>query len=453
MQKSNDSLERMRQHYLKTSPYNTTAPDYRFTACVGANGHYGQDTICDGFSDAVQILIDSLASGSGTSDSLVYPILFCARHTFELYLKDIYNSIQFIYCAKTHKNEFIKLQKLYKIKYKVSKRVECCKYQLDPHHWDMFTSTDEASIRKRIGIWEKRLELIDMETEKLYSQCFSNAELDLHTHNLSDLKDKILSIYQIDSRIPNMFNQVLPFLIYYEKIDPNGDAFRYQASREGEPHLENKRIGLVNLLTVGLQHEEISKILQNTRMLLYHLKKEYMTGTFTKDLSREQLSDISKLLPKPEEFTKKIHEVRELIKSQYQIGSNKFNEVLALIRKHREFSCNMGKEIKFPFLSEATLKNFGECAIGKRDWNSTAAHITFDELCLLWTFSDISGWRYEDGYLSYYSEDLNYLYRRAIFERRITLYDINPEKEISHIIVGMKKCGQITYANILSEYT
>ena len=209
MQNDNDLLEIMRQHHLKTSPYNKMASDSDFTACVGANGHYGQDTICDGFRDAVQILISSLKSGSGTADSLIYPILFCARHTFELYLKDIYNSIQFIYGAKTHKNAFVKLQKLYRIRSKISQRVEICKCQLNQYYSGLSTPIDETSTPKYIGTLDKHLEMIDIEIKRLHGQCFIKAEMDLYTHDLSDLKNRILSIYWIDTRIKNVFDPVL----------------------------------------------------------------------------------------------------------------------------------------------------------------------------------------------------------------------------------------------------
>lgn len=438
---------------LKASPYNKPTYDQRFIACVGANGHYGQDTICDGFCDAVQILVHSLISGDGMADSLVYPILFCVRHSLELYLKDVYNSVQFIYGAKNHRDAFVKLQKLLKIKFWVSQRLEICEDRLNTRYSDLFVPSDQITTRKNSETLKKRLKAIDIQITELSNQCFGQAEPEIYTHDLADLKKRILSIYQIDERIPKVFDPVLPYLAHYEDIDPQGDAFRYLFSRKGKPHLEKNNIGLVNLATVGFQHEEISQILRNTQILLYHLQKEYKTGTFTKDLSREQLDEISKVLPKPKEFANKIKETKEVIKAKYQIGSNKFDEALSLIKRNREFSYNIGKERVFPSLSESTLEIFGECATGARDWEIAAEAINFNELCLLWAFSDISGWRYEEGIHAYYSEDLIDLYRRAKYEHRVTLYDVNPKVEISHVVDGMKKCGQGTYAAMLNAYT
>ncbi len=453
--KSPDRYEIIRRCYLKSSPYNEAAYDQQFTACVGDNGDYGQDTICDGFCDAVQLLLRSLMRpDGGTADSLVYPILFCVRHSIELYLKDVYNSIQYIYGAKTHRDAFIKLQKLRRVGCRVSQRLEIYNGQLNPQ--GLSGPIDEATapaVQKKADVLTRRKELIEARIAELYYQCFHEAEPDVYTHDLKDLKEKILSIYQIDERIKAAFDPVLPYLTHYEDIDPHGDAFRYLFSREGEPHLKKNRIRLVNLLAVGFQHEEIKRIFDDMRWLLYHMRKEYETGTFTRDLSREQLADISKMLPPPQEFAGKIKGIKEEVKARYGIGSNKFNEALALIRRNREFSCNMGKELVFSQLSESTLKIFGECAAGQRDWKQAAKEISFDELCLLFTFSDISGWRYMDRGLAYYSENLLDLYRNKKWEHRISQHDINPKAEIGHVIEGMIKCGQKTYAAVLEPYT
>lgn len=449
--KAPDKHELIRQRYLKISPYNESAYDSQFTACVGANGNYGQDTICDGFCDAVKILLSSLMpGGDGVADSIVYPILFCVRHSIELYLKDVYNSIQYIYGAKTHRDAFIKLQKLRRVEYWGSQRLEIRNSQLDPQ--GLSGPVDKVAVRKSVRVLEKRKEVIEARVAELYDLCFLKAEPNVYTHDLKDLKEKILAIYEIDERIKETFDPVLPYLTYYENIDPHGDAFRYLFNRDGEPHLEKNRIRLVNLLAVGFQHEEIHEIFEGLRLLLYHMQREYETGTFTKDLSREQLGEISKMLPRPQEFVDKIKAVKEEVKAKYRIGSNKFDEALTIIRKNREFSCNMGKELVFPHLSESTLKIFGECAAGRLDWEQAGKGISSDELCLLFTFSDISGWRYMERSLAYYSENLFYLYRNVKYGHRITLYDLYPRAEISRVIDGMKKCGQVTYATALEPY-
>lgn len=115
---------------------------------------------------------------------------------------------------------------------------------------------------------------------------------------------------------------------------------------------------------------------------MWYLRKEYNTGTFTKDLSRAQLEEISKLLPFPNEFAEKIKEVKEQLKKIYNIGSNKFNYALEIIRRHREFSSYMGEEKVFSCLSDNTMKIFAECSLGTRNWKESSSKISINELNL-----------------------------------------------------------------------
>lgn len=446
MQKNKGS-KKIKQPYLNISPYNDLALDDRFTACVGINGDYDQNTICDGFNNAVRILIDSLKTSNETADTLVYPILFCFRHALELYLKDVYHSVKFIYNAKTHRDIFVKLQKMYRIKFRILQQIEMCKELSSLDN----TLSCKGIVNKRINILNKRLKMINKEI-KSSEECYVQEDRGIYTHDLCILKEKILKIYKIDERIPEVFDSVLQYLSPYEKIDPHGDAFRYLGDHKGHHHFKKKNIELVNLSTVAEHHKELSGLLDKVQITLGYLQEEYCTGTFTSFLSRKQLENISKILPKPDEYDDKIQESREFIKKQYNLGSDGFEEALEIIRKHREFSCNMGKEIVFDHLSQSTLEKLSECAKGRLDWNLVGDDISINELCLLWTFSEISGWKYGENN-QYYSENLYALYRSAKFNRRITLYDICPKRDIGHIITGMKKCGQKKYADILSEYT
>lgn len=63
-----------------------TDEDFRFNACVGNNGWVDHSTYSDGFDEAVAALYQAILSG-GTADTLIYPIVFCARHRIELFIK------------------------------------------------------------------------------------------------------------------------------------------------------------------------------------------------------------------------------------------------------------------------------------------------------------------------------------------------------------------------------
>lgn len=63
-----------------------TDEDFSSNACVGNNGWVDHATYSDGFDDAVIALCDTVFKG-GAADTLIYPIVFCARHRIELFIK------------------------------------------------------------------------------------------------------------------------------------------------------------------------------------------------------------------------------------------------------------------------------------------------------------------------------------------------------------------------------
>lgn len=58
-----------------------------YNACVGNNGCPDIYYYADGYAESVNLLIDSIISGHGTLDTLIYPICFSLRHSVELTVK------------------------------------------------------------------------------------------------------------------------------------------------------------------------------------------------------------------------------------------------------------------------------------------------------------------------------------------------------------------------------
>lgn len=111
----------------------------------------------------------------------------------------------------------------------------------------------------------------------------------------------------------------------------------------------------------------------------------------------------------------------------------------------------MGNEKVFSYLSDDAMMIFTECSLGQRDWEEASSEISINELTLLYTFSDIYGWRYDEKNFAYFSESLQLVYKDTK-NRGISRYDINPTSQIDYIIKGMKKCGQISYATFMEGY-
>lgn len=61
--------------------------DYSWNACVGENGHPDMYTYQQGYQQATAILIQACLDPAMNIDELVYPTIYSARHTLELFLK------------------------------------------------------------------------------------------------------------------------------------------------------------------------------------------------------------------------------------------------------------------------------------------------------------------------------------------------------------------------------
>ena len=423
--------------FLDISPFNCVGNNSEFTACVGGNGDYSQTTIYEGFVDAVNTLIDSVICYKNYADPMVYPILFCLRHSIELFLKNLYIEIKYIKCLKDNPSDSRQLIKSKKLFLKITSTLK---------------DINIEKYNKRKLVLQKYLNELEELIKSRSKNLFKDLEKEEYTHDLNDLILKIKKIYIVDNRIIKSFDKMLPLLDEYKDIDPKGDAFRYWNDKEGRSHFKTKDIGLVRIDIIRVQFKEIENQFDKIDFLMWRLIRKYKTGTFTKELSRSQIEEISKLLPNKKEFANKIKEVKTEIKKKYNISSNKFDCVLKLIRKHREFSANIGIERPFRYISDNTMKIFVKCALGLEDWEKASTAVKPDELVLLVTFSDICGWKYEEKNYAYFSEDLSTVYAYNKYERIINYHDISPRVELKHVIDGMNKCGQITYVSKLNKY-
>lgn len=447
-----DKAEARRLRYLKLSPFNTVnSGDYKFAACVGSNGGYNQSTIYEGFKDAVNTLVESIANYENMADPMVYPILFCIRHSMELFLKGLLGNAQYIKCMKNNSHSFNRLLRAGRTKERLLFLHDKYENIVKRHYEDEGESQIKYAKKRKITL-EQRAHCVQNLIDFLSDICFEALKKEEYTHDISGLISKITDIYDVDNRLKESFDKVLPLLSFYKDIDANGDAFRYWSDKDGNPHFESHNIGIVRIDILAIQFEEIAKLFGETDMLVWCLIKEYRTGTFTNDLSRTQIRDIAKTLPSPDVFGQQIREVKEQIKKKYNIGSNKFDIVLDIIRKHREFSSYMGVEKKFSRMSKDALRIFAECSQGLHKWEEASSNINSDELNLFFTFSDMCGWRYMDKDYSYFSEDLKSLYELTKRNRRNCWHDINPVVELDYVIKGMEKCGQTTYASILKGF-
>lgn len=424
------------------SPFNS-ANGSDYIACVGINGGYGTETIFDGFASAVKTLINSIGEYENQTDHecvnqadpMVYPVLYCVRHSIELFLKISYDQIFLIKKIKDNKTLFLEIIELtLKIK-ELEKEIQN----------NSFAETEDEKRKRECNnqtissAIEEKENALNSKWEKLLSN-----KADNKTHNLKEIYDNIISIYSTDERIKYAFDKISFSLKFFLEKDPDGDMFRYLADNKGNSHFITNDIQHVDLEKVGEQFEWMQRFFEDFLQNLSVIKGEYETTTYTSKLSRQQIKEISYILPKPDAFNEKIKEVKDQVMSKYNLSSSDFDRAVKIIKNHPEFSLNCGKEIILCEISQPTLDVLIDCIINNKPINYNSK-IPLDESYALLTYNELG----RTG-SNYYSEDYNYVCKdMAINESKLNIY--SPIVEIQKIIKGMRLCGQKTYADILEN--
>ncbi len=420
---------------MDLSPFDYYGGDTKYIACVGENGGYDQSTIYDGFNDAVSLMIEAVENRRTAADCIVYPLLYAVRHCIELFLKNVLEKVRYLKAIKNHPKQYNELLPL-------MRKIAALQDELS---FDLGSMTDS----KKTSINSK---LIPLEEKKqsLLETIYKGDDKSTGGHDLNKLIELIEASYDVDERIKNIFQAFVPVLSQYRNIDPEGDMFKYLCDINGNPHFKSKNIQHVSLKIVQMQFELMSGLFEFVIEQISKIVKEYQTGTFTKELSRYQIEKISKQMPEPQLYSEKMPEFAESIKKKYNLSGRGFDRIIEIIKNHPEFSANHGEEIILVPLRESSLILFAEAAFGLTEWEIAFNKLNKEENAALFTFSDISGWRYFEKDDTYYSEIFKYLYEVRL-KCGIDLYSIIPDKEYDYVIKGMKKCGQLRFANQLID--
>ena len=473
---------------LMLSHYNQTCyGNIQLRAAVGVNGGYGENTINDGYHDAVEILYHSVANSNqlcsdtvltkireclsdtflkdidsdiarmfnqfktnkddselkrlvadiikeqyttvlrqivdtakvelgfvSSADPMVYPIIFCARHSIELCLKWLLKQIRWIKILKENKKLFINYRT---------------------------ATNEEDSIRYATQLENKREHLeVEMKTK---------------THDIKKLCNLICEHYEIDVNIKKCFDIILPYLSDYF-IDPAGDVFRYWNDNSGAPNLESRDIRLISLDIFKEKYD----IIYNKIIELFYLVNEVKiaierTGTFTKSLSRWQIKEIARKLPQRSAWNNDLAGTKQQIVDEYGLSSREFSEALNIIQDNREFCVYIGMEIQFENFSETSIENYVQFINGTLDEKQICNLLSFDDYILLMTFWDMSGRVTDNNGFPYFTEELDSIY--ADYKSRLLIPEsyeyVQLKNNYDRIIQGMKRCGQQTYVEKLQKAT
>ena len=375
-------------------------------ACVGENGGTTDEDIRNGFKRTVELLTESLKDGQEVEDLLVYPIVYNARHSIELSLKIVIKML-----------------------------------------WE---------IEEKKGI-------------KYSDEIIAERKKKIHTHNIEELYKMACENKNIDRRIPAYFENIEDMIRFYY-FDEEGDAFKYELNKENQPHMIKNKISHISIVLLETEFKEVMEKFDELICFLRNCMDEYSLGTFTKNLSRTDIWDISKRLPDYEEWrTEKFREIKEEIKQEYHLGSKEFSEAVNLIKKNRFFSENIGCEKIFGTITQEELKEYASLVKyyfeknkfkegNVTEWykldgvqqnaeilKKYLSNSSMETLNTLLCFYDMSN-------SSLAVEKLEDVYEYIVgssFDEMYIIRKLKQKNACLRIINGMKKCGQVTYAKQL----
>lgn len=261
---------------------------FQYNACVGKNGFNDINTYEDGFHDAAMILLDQLMNkGTHHVDTLVYPILFSARHRIELFLKWLISELKILNEMKNRK----------------------------------YTKLTRTNIHDLKILWE-------------YAE----------------------DISQVDQRYCNPIDELKCYVQDYFDIDLTGETFRYPFNNNNQQHLEDR--SLINMFVFARRYEAMSNVIDHVDWMTCYVRDEYIQGTFSGDLSRNQLEEISEKLPDHSTWSDlEFDKVIEGLKHEYNISKRKLSIAINVIRGHRQFARNIGLPIKVNEIDKETFQN------------------------------------------------------------------------------------------------
>lgn len=206
---------------------------------------------------------------------------------------------------------------------------------------------------------ELRLKHAIIKIKHLYEVKKINKAFDLVAiHDINKLWEIIInSCAELDRRFIIATDKIAEYVNDIGQIDPTGQTFRYPYSNDDVKHLTNESI--INLFVIRKRFSKLSEYLSCFIDLIDCIITEYNQGLFTSKLSREDLFQITKIIPsyknwRTEEFTL----AKKQIIEKYNLSNNDFSKALDAIKEHREFSYLIKNKKLNIEISEATIFNF-----------------------------------------------------------------------------------------------
>ncbi|MFT3783807.1 MAG: hypothetical protein QM790_17490 [Nibricoccus sp.] len=184
-----------------------------------------------------------------------------------------------------------------------------------------------------------------------------------NTHELEQLWADLTEQSKPDRRLIAAIEELEPAVLQMHEADPLAQEFRYAERNDGVPSFKGRHI--VDLVTVlelaDFTAERFEQLFYRSR----RIASERRYGSFTPELNRDELEQLSKDLPDAHTWSDstKFKEVKADWTKRYRLSGNAFCRAIDFIKKHREFSANIGLRKPLVGLNGETLERLLSASI------------------------------------------------------------------------------------------
>lgn len=286
----------------------------------------------------------------------------------------------------------------------------------------------------------------------------------IKTHDLKSL----WNIYEnlannCDSRLKVHIDNQKEIVLEFAEIDPTAETFRYPYSQSDQKHLIKTPV--INIKSFYKRYTELSEDMRNMTYLLDCLEGEYQQNTFTKKLSRFEISCIAEELPLRVKWSEnEFEDIKKRIIEKYYLSAKDFSKALNVIQEHREFSMLIGIEKPIEYLSPekmkkaiALIREVHEESKGFNIQKPDFCNVKFkkansifikefnkSEVTCLYTMI-------EHGLSYYYSESFDFLYNsyEKSEDKKDMIMDLFKNNSIQRIRQSLEKLGQKSLLEVI----
>lgn len=388
----------------------------KYKACVGNNSAIALSerdlSIFQGFNDTVELLYKNIGENKIMIDVVVYPFMFSCRHSIEILLKYLIRHLCFVKSMRYKQN------------------------------YD--------------GILNLHLKV-------------------LRQHNIELLVNDLISLLDVDRRLKSYIKTLNEYERVWDEFfeDDKGDTYRYTLDTDENAHLKDKH--LIALDIIYKKYKIITSILVELVDKIYLIINEYRVGTFTAELSRNDIEEIAMKLPDKRQWVLDSFDIiRESIYKEYGISHRELSRAINIIEAHNEFCTHIGMEIPYRSFNKDTLQKTAQLikmydaheqekpmpkekyiSISDIEYDENfyksiyeiASTIPKEDMVMLFAFIEVGAYDYyseemQNVYDSFCKSDFNfeYLVDRCFYSTYRKLID------------GFTKCGQVSYVNELNKY-